>query len=189
MAGVGKTWAKSCDVYSWSSLLARGLNMLGSNLFIFSVLAATICTGNVHDTYATFWRILCWSLHWLWLGLWPDVDPWGNKYRKGSAEWRKAKKPLPNGYFGCLWLIKGDLDWCGKVLKLLQYNSLSPCAFCPCSTTTMPWTDWRKGAALWTHNMWDNKQLAAAFPNRHPLSKLEGMGILAPGADLMHIKY
>ena len=98
VAGVGKTWAESCAVYSWSSLLARGLNTLGSNLCIFSVLAATICTGNFHDIYATCWRILCWSLHWLWPGLWPDVDPWGNKYRNGSAEWRKAKKPLANGY-------------------------------------------------------------------------------------------
>ena len=187
VAGVGKSWSKSCDVYSWSSLLARGMNTLGCNLFIFSIFAPLICTGNLHDTYATFWRILCWSLH--WLGLWPDVDPWGNKYRKGSAEWKKAKKPLASGFFGALWVIKGDLDWCGKILKLPQYNSLSPCAFCPCNTTTMPWTDWRKDAALWVRNIWDNRLWAAAFPDCHPLFKLEGVGILALGADLMHIKH
>ena len=31
VAGVGKSWSKSCDVYSWSSLLARGMNTLGCN--------------------------------------------------------------------------------------------------------------------------------------------------------------
>ena len=189
VAGVGKTWSKSCDVFSWSSLLARGMNTLGCNFFIFSIFAQSICSGNLHDTYATFWKILCWSLRWLWLGLWPDVDPWGNKYRKGSTEWRKAKKPLANGYFGCLWLIKGDLDWYGKIMRLPQYNSLSPCAFCPANTTTMPWTDWRKSEALWTKHIWTNCTWREQFPNCHPIFKVSGAGILSLAADLMHIKH
>ena len=62
-------------------------------------------------------------------------------------------------------------------------------ASCPCNTTTMPWTDSRKDAALWVRNIWDNRLWAAAFPDCHPLFKLEGVGILALGADLMHIKH
>ena len=72
--------------------------------------------------------------------------------------------------------------------NLLDSNMvLGVIASCPCNTTAMPLTDWRKDAALWVRNIWDNRLWAAAFPDCHPLFELEGFSILALGADLMHI--
>ena len=61
---------------------------------------------------AVVWKVLIWSLKWLWLGLWPDEDPWGMKYLDpDSLEFKRKLTPLADGHFGVLWGMKGDLDF------------------------------------------------------------------------------
>jgi hypothetical protein len=53
----------------------------------------------------------------------------------------------------------------------------------------MPWTDVQKELARWWDTIWTNKTWFLAFPNRHAVYKLPGVGILSTYPDLMHCKH
>jgi hypothetical protein len=73
VTGKGKSWGKSCQFYSWMSLLGTG-STTDLNYYIWAVWKSMIANINCFRTLRKFWKVLAWSLHWLWLGLWPDVD-------------------------------------------------------------------------------------------------------------------
>lgn len=176
------------DAWSWCSLLASG-STLDFNFFIFSFFSALYSSSSVGSTLNIFFKVLCWSLNCLFLGTWPSEDHTGTPYPAGTLAHKRAGQPLANGFFAVLMCVKGDLDYYGKVLKLPWYSSLSPCAFCPCNTTTMPWNDFGASAA-WRSNVWNNVTWAAARPARHQLFLGEfSCGILSVCADLLHTKH
>ena len=76
VTGIGKSWSKSCEVISWCGMMGAGAT-LDVNFYIFSIFAKLLATGEDRHTMMRVWTIVCWSLHWLWLGLWPDVGPEG----------------------------------------------------------------------------------------------------------------
>lgn len=126
---VGKSGTRSFDAYSIQSLFATGRTM-SVKLLVFGMWPV-IATA---DTWAEIWRIVTWSFHWLYVGVWPRVDwnadPWTDSHPSEKA---LAGKPLAGGYFGVLYALKGDLDYFAKSLKLRHYNSQMMCELCPAS--------------------------------------------------------
>ena len=124
---VGKSGSKSVDVYSLQSLL----NTTGSSDFS-KILITMVFTANRADgTETEIWRVLLWSLHWMAMGKWPQVDWNFKEWPQDSPEAQLVGRPLAGGYCGVLYTIKADLDFLAKVLKLRHYNAHEPCELCP----------------------------------------------------------
>ena len=119
MLGVGKSWAKSANVYNWGGLLARG-----TTLQIVFLIWACWLDARVEDTTDMhFWVLMKWSFDIMFAGVWPHKDWNGVRYDPNSPEGRKAGKPLVGAvadaamcFFCVLWRIKGDLDFYQKEL-------------------------------------------------------------------------
>ena len=79
VTGLAKSWGKSMHFYSWTSLLVSGPTT-AINFYIWALWKNMIANVNCFKTQNKFWRILTWSLHWMWRGLWPDVDCNGNRH-------------------------------------------------------------------------------------------------------------
>jgi hypothetical protein len=165
---------------------------LDANFYIFSFWSDLYSTSMVGHTQKTLFKILAWSLYWLWRGVWPEFD-----YRGVASTHPKAGQHLAGGYWAVLWTVKGDLDYFCKTLNMPWYTSRTPCALCPCNSSDIPWTDF-SSAAAWRARVWDNVTWAAQFPNRHVLFQSVlgatvlpdfGCGIQALAPDIMHIKH
>lgn len=120
----------------------------------------------------------------------PHADPFGNVYAPHSFEGRRAGTPLCGAgakkFCAIPFVIRGDLDWYLKVLKLNNYNSNTPCALCACNTTTRPWRDFGRSSA-WLDSVHSTLSWRAANP--HPacglfLSPLISIACINP--DWMH---
>ena len=74
ITGVGKVWCKLMTIFSWSSLVGKG-STLDMCYYIWGVFDRLALNVAGHGTYDTFFKILQWSLYWLWQGVWPDA-PW-----------------------------------------------------------------------------------------------------------------
>jgi len=103
---------------------------------------------------------------------------------------RRAGTPLCGygalKYFGMPFVIRGDLDWFFKTLKLNNYNSNEPCCLCTCNTTTKPWKDLRR-AAVWLDHIWTTDSWKRAYPTPDCLLfKLDFISILCINPDWMH---
>lgn len=83
VVGVGKSWQKSMDCYSWSSLLGSGTT-IDFMFFVWAVFTQLLAKSTVGNTDEVFWRKFNWSLYWLWRGLWPDEDDFGVKYTRAN---------------------------------------------------------------------------------------------------------
>ena len=84
---VGKAGSKGWDAFSFQSLFAFG-KTLEVKLLIFGVFTASATEG----TWLEAFRVVTWSLHWLYMGTWPEVDCYGNAWPEGSLD---AKKGWP----------------------------------------------------------------------------------------------
>jgi hypothetical protein len=135
VSGVGKSWVKLLDVWSWSSLLGRGSTM-DACFYIFSVFTKLCCTQEGYKTYDHVSWKLRWSLYWLWLGRWPTHDADGVAYVEGTQEYVKAHEVvwLADGFYALLWILKGDLDYMAAFLKFPRVSSTTPCGLCKCTT-------------------------------------------------------
>ncbi len=141
------------------------------------------------DTFATFWKRLCWSLLWLWRGLWPDVDPDGNSWARGTTDHKRAGTPLAGGWYATLWSLRGDLEYFATTLGLPHPSSLQPCILCKATTTTLPWSDFRQNTAPWLATVWDRTAWELDHPERHPVFHLPGVSILSVCPDFLHTKH
>ena len=83
VTGIGKSWGKMCDVWSWSSALGTG-STLDITFYIYSVFQRLLCKSFGHDTYRHFSKKLAWSLLALWHGIWPTHDEYGMPYQEAS---------------------------------------------------------------------------------------------------------
>ena len=61
ISGVGKSWQRSAEVWSWNSLLAWGPTMQMMH-FNFALFKDIVSSRRGHDTRDTFMRLLAWSL-------------------------------------------------------------------------------------------------------------------------------
>ena len=80
ITGVGKGWAQSMTVFSWSSLIGFGTTKDLQYLIFgcFEKLCA-VSENQSEDTLGVFFKQFTWSLKWLLEGLWPDRDWTGKK--------------------------------------------------------------------------------------------------------------
>ena len=105
VTGINRSWQKSVDAFSWSSLLASGQTKL-TNFLVFVAIQGILCTSPDKSTMDEFWRVLSWSLNALYRGRWPTSD-----HNNEPIQNDDAGKFLADGFYGCLWLVKGDLDF------------------------------------------------------------------------------
>jgi hypothetical protein len=104
---VGKANTKSLEVYSFQSIFNSTSSTLKAKL-----LMTMAFNQNLKDeSHTEIWRVLNWSLHWLYEGLWPRVDFRGEPWPANSADAIIAGEPLAGGLRCALWSIKGDLDF------------------------------------------------------------------------------
>eukprot|EP00973_Karenia_brevis_P060186 8375175-Karenia_brevis.AAC.1 len=136
------------------------------------------------------WRILLWSLHWLYVGQWPDEDHNGRKYTPAEPEYAYRNTWLANGFYGFVYILKADLDHFGKAYGLPKISELHPCFLCKCdrSATKQAWT-YFKDDATWLASVWDKATWTTAYPNRHYLFRMLGVSIMSVIPDLMHVKH
>ena len=97
VTGVGRSWSKGCDAFSWSNLLSTGESNI-SNFIIFVIFHNILCISPDKDTMGTIWRHLRWSFMSLWEGMWPTEDPiWAPDRRLQSRHiprWRTLRSDL-----------------------------------------------------------------------------------------------
>ena len=186
VTGVGKAWSKTLDVYSWCSLLAKGITV-HFNFWIWSVFIGLISNG-VYNTKNTFWKILSWSFYWFYRGLWPDRDWRGVPYTSG-IDFVRRLKPLADGYFGVLWVVKSDLEALTKEFGLPNYNSNDLCSWCPCHTHTMNPFEFREEHSEWRRNVITKTQWAMSPYRFHSIFSIPGVAILTFFPDFMHCKH
>ena len=180
VTGVSRSWSKSCEAFSWSSLLYNGPTRL-ANFLIFFCFATFCCTTPDKHTMNTFWKLLRWSFFWLWKGRWPTADVDGAKIDGGGGL-------LAGGYFAAIWQVKGDLDYFNKTLKLEYIGSRSPCVKCKCNLSTIPWTGTTRDAA-WLGHLRVNDGWLEDHPDAPAIFTLPGVGIDSITLDWMHVKH
>ena len=79
VTGIGKGWAALMTIYSWTSMIGYG-DTKTSQFFIYGVFdkLRAISPDQTLDTNGCFFKMLVWSLQWLYRGQWPDRD-WNGK--------------------------------------------------------------------------------------------------------------
>ena len=191
VVGVGKGWSMSLEILTWMSLLGVG-STLETNFYIYSIFKDLVVEGETvgTDTYKTFWRKLRWSMMALWRGTFPFTDENGHPLHGPSA--CKAGEPLAGGFFGVMYVLRGDLEWAWERLKLCNYRAVTegPCCYCPCNGRDIPWTDFRlHPRAAWMTML----RTAEWWHENHDeiieLMTLPGVSHLTFYGDMMHTKH
>ena len=187
VVGVGKSWSKSADIWCWRSLVGEGPSSLTH--FVMWVCFGHCQTKGFNSTLLRLWRILAWSLTWLYRGQWPDRDVLGRAWPRGSLEHDKALKPLADGFSGVVWGLQADLEWYNKSFGLEHWGSNTPCFACQANKSTRPFTDftptsqWRQ--TVWTSASWKQHHRAAG----RPVFSIPGVSITSCIPDWMHSKH
>ena len=77
-------------------------------------------------TWGDLLRVICWSLCALQKVLHPSHDHTAAPLKKGSPFFEQKRKPLANGYRGCIWAIMGDAEFAAIRLQLPHWASSHP---------------------------------------------------------------
>lgn len=189
IVGINKTWTKSVDAYSWSSIIGQG-SLKSTNFLIFVEYWKLLVQTAGMDTHMRLMKLLQWSFYWLSIGKWPTRDEHGVQYPPDSVEARRASEDpfLAGGYYGVLYLVKGDLEHMHKAFDFKAAGGADRCSCCQANTSDVPWTDCRAGAA-WEATIWSDEDWRHDNPNRNPIFQLPGIGISAFLPDVMHCVY
>lgn len=190
VVGVNKTWTKSVDAYSWTSVLSHG-HLVSSSFLIFVLYSQYLVKHANMNAQTTLHKLLAWSFYWLAVGKWPTRDCDDKAFPPESAEARRAAERvyLADGFFGVLWVMQGDLDHMNKAYGFPAAGAANRCACCKANTSDIPWTDARMRTAKWLSTIWDDPGWLASRPDVCPLFKLPGMGISSFIPDIMHCVY
>ena len=141
-------------------------------------------------TMARAWRIFTWSLHAMWMGKWPSLDPYGKPWPMGSPQASKAGTDLADGHFCCVWNVQADLDFYAKQLHLNHWRSNNPCFLCQCDNAERVWNEFDATATwrptTWTNTSWEEECRAH---RKHCIFDLPGLSILKVVPDYMHVKH
>jgi hypothetical protein len=190
VTGIGKSSSMSLEILTWMSLLAVGTT-LETNFYIYSVFKDLVVETPEVDTYDSLWKKLRWSFAALWEGRWPHLDAEGNRIHGPNAH--RAGDYLADGFFGVLYVLRGDLEWAWERLKLCNYRAVAagPCCFCPCNGHDLPWSDFRITAprAEWMNRVHTALEWHASHVEKIPIFSLPGLSVLTFYGDLMHTKH
>ena len=188
----GKTWSQSIDVLSWSSCVAPIMASWVTNPIIFFVYESMLVDDESGDSMDEVFRVLVWSLYWLYQGVYPDRNHDNIKYvdidPKGVDALR-ALHALADGFFMPLWVIRMDLEYIVKRLRVASYRR-QDCILCPAGNhSRLPWTDCRDNAS-WISRLWDRESWKEAFPRPHRLFRhLPGVTIAMYIPDILRCKF
>ena len=128
--------SKTADTLSWSSLLTTGLTRM-THYFIWFTFGHLVKDSGLGQTWRTFWRKLTESFRALASGRWPEHSMDGTPNER-------AGEYLAGGFWGLIYVNRGDLDWMHKHFGLASVAAIRPCALCRCTNTGddhIPWTD------------------------------------------------
>ena len=75
VSGIGKSWSRLMDIYTWSSILALGTT-LDVTILIYAVFVQLLGKTSME----TLWKLVCWSFNTLAKGVWPEQDAFGRVY-------------------------------------------------------------------------------------------------------------
>ena len=130
--GSGKVWKRMVEAMSWSSLLCqRGTSYFRNYLICMLVKMLMVAKDDV-NTMNDFFRELCWSLYWLYMGVHPDRDSRNRLYTSEDGILFERKfDPLAGGYFGATWTFAWDLEWMRDYIRL---SGLADCVVCVAAT-------------------------------------------------------
>ena len=190
--GIGKSWGKSMTVYSWCSMLSKGCTK-DLNFYIWDCFEEYLSKQRIlsRNTKHIFWKVITWSLRWMYIGLWPDRD-WQGKVYTGGVNKDRALTPLAGDsesfYFGVVWALKHDLEHQTKEYSLPDFNAVKFCALCPCVTTIVSdlvATNFRLTAA-WMQSLYTKEDWKDHPNNTHLIVRLDGVTILNVMVDAMH---
>ena len=179
ISGVGRSWAKSVDVYSWSSMLSNTSTKL-SNYLIYIMYWKLVSPNEHFNGFQKFMRLLTWSLYWLMLGRWPSRDAYDRPINSP-----KAGKQLAGGVYAVLWTLKADLEHMAKIFDFPYPASAQPCGLCKADTASHPWTDCRP-CASWRSTVWSQTTWLVEHPNCNRVWLLPGLSIHMFIPDVMH---
>ena len=130
--GINTTWQKGLDIVSWTSLLGSGSTI--EKLFLCSIFSTCIAARNMRE----HWKLLRWSLKWLMLGRWPTSDEEDHVYEPGEPAFSRAGQQLADGWYACVYMIRGDLEWLWKYFDFPKHHSRNPCGYCAASKCAGP---------------------------------------------------
>ena len=137
VANVRGVSSKTADTWSWTSLLAKGHTRL-THFFIWFAFGHLTKNNGFGSTWKSFWRKLSESLRCLRTGKWPE------RTMNGGHEAR-AGQDLAGGFWGVVYVVRGDLEWMSKHFGFPSSTSSSPCALCRAGNRgivgEIPWTD------------------------------------------------
>ena len=89
-------------------------------------------------------------------------------------------------FWGSPFILRGDLDWFLKRMKLQNYGSAFPCNLCKCNLSDVPWNDLRR-LALSLTTTWDDATWKAAHANcKCLLYRLDFFSFLTTSVDWLH---
>lgn len=185
---VGKSGAKSFEAYSLQSLFVSG-QTTAVKIFMFGLWSIFAS----HNSWLESWRIMTWSLHWLYMGQWPKVDWHGRAWGPDRpSDLNNAGKPLADGMFGVILAIKGDLEYFAKSLGLRHYNAMQMCDLCPAnrceSDRSMLYNNFASDAR-WKDMEYDIASWKALYEGHfvHWIFNLSGINNLSLEPDELHI--
>ena len=200
---VGKAGTKSFDVTSISPLMAAGqtkiIKQFAFGLFEKCKVATRKGKGKnqqiIHDDNSTtwhIWRVVLWSLHFAFLGIWPTHDADGNAYDPDSEEGNKCGKQSAHGLCLVIHAPKGDLDHLAKEWGLRNYNSKCPCQWCLCGRLqvfpTMRFNYFGEDAA-WKTKFLSILEWRASYSSLFYIFELEYITHLNIEPDELHIMH
>ena len=128
---IGRPNTQSLDVTSMQGILSRG-NVAEVKHLLYSCFEKC----KTEESQSVAGRKMKWSFEALASAYHPTHDDLGNEYQPGSAEHALAldengeRRPLAEGFFGIIYLVKGDLDHYAK-WGLPDYRTNTPCNYCP----------------------------------------------------------
>lgn len=190
VSGIGKTWCRMMDIYSWTSLLAAG-STLDFTILIYAVFTALMRS----DTMDNAWRLICWSFKALATGLWPEEDAFGRKFTEfapDSIDAMRAGSKLADGFRAVIFVVRGDLDYYSKNLRLRHHASNRPCSWCPCNSISgdpMHWAEFRRDVRQWSSEVWTGPEWIDSHPSRHMLFSILDLTVCHVYVDWMHTKH
>lgn len=194
--GVGKSNTRSLDAYSMHGVWAVG-STIQIKVLLYSIFEQCKVQGHDFDTdtMQAVWRLLVWSFEVLFSGYHPKKDQYGHPWPIGSSERKLAddNTPLAGGYFGVIWLIKGDLDHYAKNLKIANYRTNKPCNYCPADRGAdigMQFTNFNDNAS-WKNMLYTSTSWLASLNTVHilfaVLSFLTGHNVEAGELHIIHL--
>jgi len=187
---VNRAGSRTLDVFSWQGMLGRG-----GTLFLKHYMCAVFVASCTSHTMSAVWRVLMWSLWWLFQGVFPDSDHTGKRFAATSADGQAAGHPLAGGYFGVLLTIKGDMKFFHECLGMAAATAEEPCDHCPCHKKIDGDADYQVFNfainAKWKSKLFTASAWRARCPNRHVLF-MDPWSFLSQHncePDILHIVY